>query len=67
MSAAGRGHSTTTDAAKVALKAEAERLIIGHFSARYKELEPLAEECRAIFPNTHVAYEGTTFTIEERR
>ena len=67
MSARGRGHSTTTEAAKVALKAEAGRLIIGHFSARYKELEPLAEECRTIFPNTQVAYEGTTFTIEERR
>lgn len=65
--ATGRGHSTTTEAAKAALKAEAGRLIIGHFSARYKDLEQLAEECREIFPNADVAHEGETFTIEERR
>lgn len=65
--ASGRGHSTTTEAAKAAVKAEAKQLIIGHFSSRYKDLDALAEECREIFPNTHVALEGTTFTIEERR
>ena len=63
----GRGHSTTHEAAKAALKAGAERLIIGHFSSRYKEFEKLAEECREIFPNTELALEGQTFTIEEQR
>jgi ribonuclease Z len=68
INAKGRGHSTTHDAAKVALKAEAGRLIIGHFSSRYKsDVEALAEECREIFPNTYVAIEGATFTIEEQR
>lgn len=62
-----RGHSTTVDAAKVALKAEAQRLIIGHFSSRYKSHEELVEECREIFPNTDIAVEGQTFEIEERR
>jgi ribonuclease Z len=65
--AKGRGHSTTHDAAKVALKAGAGRLIIGHFSSRYKEPELLAAECREIFPNTELALEGQTFTIEEQR
>lgn len=32
-----RGHSTTTDAAKAALKAGAKRLVIGHYSSRYKD------------------------------
>ena len=67
MWAKGRGHATTLDAAKVALKAEARRLIIGHFSSRYKDHDMLVEECRTIFPNTDVAREGATFTIEERR
>jgi ribonuclease Z len=67
MWAKGRGHASTIDAAKVALKAEARQLIIGHFSSRYKDHEALAEECRTIFPNTDVAQEGATFTIEERR
>lgn len=32
-----RGHSTTADAAKAALKAGAKRLVIGHYSSRYKD------------------------------
>ena len=63
MWAKGRGHSTTFDAAKVALKAEAKRLIIGHFSSRYKDHELLRDECRTIFENTDIATEGDTFTI----
>ena len=65
--AKGRGHSTTTQAARVAQLAEAKRLIIGHFSSRYKDHEALAEECRAIFPNTDIAREGETFYIEQLR
>ena len=55
------------DAAKVALKAEAKRLIIGHFSSRYKDYDALVEECKTIFKNTALAAEGETFIIEERR
>lgn len=65
--AKGRGHSTTTQAARVAQLAEAKRLIIGHFSSRYKDHEALAEECRTIFPNTDIAREGETFYIEQLR
>lgn len=67
MFAKGRGHSTTIEAAKVAVKAEAKRLIIGHFSSRYKSHETLVEECRTIFPNSDIAAEGMTFNIEEKR
>lgn len=67
MFAKGRGHSTTIEAAKVAAKAEAKRLIIGHFSSRYKSHETLVEECRTIFPNSDIAAEGMIFNIEEKR
>lgn len=63
MWAKGRGHATTLDAAKVALKAEAKHLIIGHFSSRYKDHTILRDECRTIFENTDIAIEGDTFTI----
>lgn len=62
-----RGHATTADAAKAALQAEAGRLLIGHFSSRYKELAPLLEECRRGFPESYLADEGATFTIPENR
>ena len=67
MFAKGRGHSTTIEAAKVAAKAEAKKLIIGHFSSRYKSHDALVEECRTIFENTEIAAEGMTFNIEEKR
>ena len=62
-----RGHASTTDAAKVAKMAGAGKLLIGHFSSRYKELEPLLQECREIFPETYIAEEKQTFTILEKR
>ena len=62
-----RGHSTRADAAKAALKAGAKRLIIGHYSSRYKNENILVEEARAIFPETYPATEGVTFTIEKQR
>lgn len=57
-------HSTTADAAKTALQCNVKKLIIGHFSARYRELEPLLIEARAYFTNTELAIEGTTFDLE---
>jgi ribonuclease Z len=56
-------HSTTSDAARIAQRANAKQLIIGHFSARYKDLGPVLEEARKIFPNTTLATEGTTFDL----
>ena len=58
-----RGHATSEDAAKTALAAGAKRLLIGHFSSRYKDKEPLLAEARAIFENTDIAHEGETFRI----
>lgn len=56
-------HCTAKDAATIALKAKVKKLIIGHFSARYKELTPLLEEAQQVFPNTVLAAEGTTFNV----
>ncbi len=61
------GHSTATEAARIALKAGAGELIIGHFSSRYKDLALLEEEARAIFPNTRVAAEGATFSVSLKK
>lgn len=57
-----RGHSTSVDAAEIALAADAKRLIIGHFSSRYKEPSVLLDEARAVFPATDIATEGETYT-----
>mgnify|MGYP002619663326 CR=1 FL=1 len=57
-------HSTTIEAATLALKANAKKLIIGHYSARYDDLKPLLAEARSVFPNTFLATEGACFEIE---
>jgi len=56
-------HTTALQAGEIALKTNAKRLIIGHFSARYKTLDESLEEARSVFPNTELAIEGKTFAI----
>jgi ribonuclease Z len=58
-------HSTAAQAADIAKKANAGKLLIGHFSARYKDLTPLVEEARAIFQEVELAVEGSIFTIAD--
>ncbi|TRX52439.1 ribonuclease Z [Fulvivirga sp. M361] len=58
-------HSTTTDAATIAHKAEVNQLVIGHFSARYRDLSPFLEETKKVFSNTLLAYEGEEIKIDD--
>ncbi|HWV72470.1 MAG TPA: ribonuclease Z [Pseudosphingobacterium sp.] len=56
-------HTTALQAAEIAKGVNAKRLLIGHFSARYKDLQPLLDESKTLFPNTELAIEGQTFEI----
>ena len=56
-------HSTARQAATIAAEAGVDRLLIGHFSSRYKQFEPFLDEARSIFPETYLAVEGETFVI----
>jgi ribonuclease Z len=58
-------HSTATEAAQIAQKANVKKLVIGHFSARYHSPEVLLNEARQTFQETYLAIEGETFHIEE--
>lgn len=60
-----RGHSTSSEAARAALIAGANKLILGHFSTRYRDLSEIANEARAIFSESYVAEEGLKFEIEK--
>ncbi len=58
------GHSTAFQAACVALKAKAGRLVIGHFSSRYSGKKRLfLEEALSVFENTALAREGVEFEV----
>jgi ribonuclease Z len=56
-------HTTALQAGEVAAKTNARKLVIGHFSARYKTLNELLDEARSVFPETELAIEGKTFTV----
>jgi ribonuclease Z len=56
-------HSTARQAARLAVKANAGKLILGHFSTRYKKTEPFLDEAREIFPNTELASDGARFMV----
>jgi ribonuclease Z len=63
--AATTHHSTARQAALFARKAEVRHLLIGHFSSRYRDLEPLLREAKAVFDNAELATEGKTVSLPE--
>lgn len=56
-------HSTARDAANVALHAGAKKLIIGHYSSRYKNINVLLNEAKEVFEETYLADEGKEFDL----
>jgi ribonuclease Z len=56
-------HATAMEAARMAKLADVKRLLLGHFSSRYKTLQGHLDEARPIFPETYIAEEGTTWEI----
>jgi ribonuclease Z len=51
-------HSTAVEAATIASLARVKKLMIGHYSARYQEVDVLLKEAMAIFPETIAAEDG---------
>ncbi len=54
-------HTTAAQAASIAQKANVKRLLIGHFSSRYKTTEDFLTEARAVFSDTTLSQEGENF------
>jgi ribonuclease Z len=56
-------HTTSEQAAQLAYDSNVNKLLIGHFSARYKNVTTLLDEARSIFPNTIAAEEGMKISL----
>ncbi|MFY9153605.1 MAG: ribonuclease Z, partial [Prolixibacteraceae bacterium] len=59
-------HSSGKDAGTAALKANVGKLLIGHFSARYKDHNKILQETKEIFPDTEAITEGEVFRVHEK-
>ena len=56
-------HSTTKQAAQIAKDADVNKLVIGHYSGRYKDISVFKKEATEIFKNTELAEPGKVFII----
>jgi len=59
-------HTTALEAGRVARLAKVWKLIIGHFSARYVDLNPLLAEAKTEFESTFLGEDGAIFNIPEQ-
>lgn len=59
-------HSTAEQAARIALLAGVRKLIIGHYSARYDDVNPFLDEAKSIFKETELTYDGLILTIKKK-
>lgn len=60
------GHSTSIQAAELAKKAKVKKLLLGHFSSRYGNLQVLENEARTIFKESYLATEGEIFEVNNK-
>jgi ribonuclease Z len=58
-----RFHSTSEQAASLAKLAKVHKLLIGHFSSTYENLDEFLSEAKAVFEHTQLALEGQTFIV----
>ncbi|MDH8702032.1 ribonuclease Z [Dysgonomonadaceae bacterium PH5-43] len=56
-------HTSAKQAALIAKTANVKRLLLGHFSARYPDESVLLNEAQEVFPNTILAKEGMSLSV----
>ena len=61
------GHSTASQAANLAKQANVGKLLIGHFSPRYKNINLLVKEARSIFADTTAVEDGEKYPVYQKR
>lgn len=56
-------HSTAKEAARIAVKAKAKNLVLGHYSTRYESIQKFKEEAETVFPNVLLGDDGEKFSF----
>lgn len=63
--ASNKFHMTTEDASRLAKESEAQKLMVGHFSARYRDLIEFTEEMESLHPGTILVNDNDTINVRE--
>lgn len=58
-------HSTAKEVGELCQKLQPQKVLLGHFSARYTDLAPILEEVQAYFPKAELAEEGGVYIFNE--
>jgi ribonuclease Z len=65
--AAQTQHATAAEAAELALMAGVKKLLIGHFSSRYRDLQQFENEAKGLFENSTAVNDGDIYSIPLKR
>jgi ribonuclease Z len=57
------GHSTALQAGKMAKLAHVGKLVTGHYSSRYDDLNPILKEVKQVFKNAVLGIDGQTYAV----
>jgi ribonuclease Z len=60
-------HMTAAEAAGIAAKAKARKLVLTHISPRHKDSQPVLDEAQAVFPHVEVADDFFTVDVPVRQ
>jgi len=58
-----RGHATAREAATLAKAAKVKQLITGHYSSRYRNVQPILDEAKEVFDNVILGYDGVVVRL----
>lgn len=58
-------HSTAREAAEIARFSNVKKLVLGHYSTRFKDPAPLLEEAKSVFEESYLTVEGETIVLPE--
>ncbi len=59
------GHTSSRQAAEIALEASVKRLFLFHYSSRYNDLNVLLDDARSVFPDSFLSYELLQYDINK--
>ncbi|MCL4453499.1 MAG: ribonuclease Z [Candidatus Thermoplasmatota archaeon] len=59
------GHTSSRQAAEIALEASVKKLFLFHYSSRYNDLNILLEDARSIFPESFLSHELLAYDVSK--